>query len=303
MSLNYAAKKKLENGHNDGVWSFAWTQGSIVSGSIDGFVKHWNIHDGKTSFVSKKHKVGVTSIVALQDGSMAIACYQDSVIRFFDLINKTEKTSLNPGLFEAFALSLSPGEDILASGSNRGNINIWSMQEGNEKIATIPTQNDNFILSTSFSVDGKLAFSGMDGSIKILDLNNKNGENLVKLESQHSLPVRSVVFSPTGNLLYTASDDRQISIYDMNTGKCIHSFSNEGMMLSVDASPDQRYLIGGSSQGKVLLYDIGMRRRVQKYDAHSDSTWCVKYNHYNSQFGEVFASSSDDSNIQIFEFQ
>jgi WD40 repeat protein len=298
--MNYQVKQKLDNGHNDGVWSFAWAQNNIVSGSIDGYVKYWNLADGKTPFVSKKHKVGVTSIVALQDGSLAVACYQDSVIRFFDLINRTEKFTLNPGLFEAYSLSLSPGEDILVSGTSHGNINVWSMQEGYEKITSIPTQN-KFILHTCFSLDNKLSMSTIEGTVNVFDMSTQ--QSLYKFDTLHTLPVRSTCFSPNGDLLFTSSDDRQIHILDLKTGKTINSFANDAMILNIDISPDNRHLVAGTGNNKVLLFDLGMRKRIQKYSHHNDMVWCVKYNHHsNSHFGEVFASSSDDSTVQVLEF-
>jgi WD40 repeat protein len=383
--MNYQTKQKLDNGHNDGIWSFAWSQGNIVSGSIDGIVKHWNLSDGKPSFVSKKHKVGVTSLVALQDGSMAIACYQDSVIRFFDLITKSEKFTLNQssstdknkhnsqesssassstttegGLFDAFSLALSPGEDILVSGTTLGMINIWSMQsDEHEKIASIPSGNNGkFILNTCFSVDGKLSISSVDGSITIFDMNTQ--KLLHRLDTLHVLPVRTCAFSPNGDLLYTGktifrsfflllsflfffflsaptrfvgSDDRQIHILDLKSGKIVSSFSNDSMILSLDTSQDNRHFIAGNHNSKVMLFDLGMRKKVQTFTSHNDAVWCVKYDnssqsHHSSSssngammldegssgvdsgnggrknlsFGERFASSSDDSTIQLYEF-
>ena len=69
----------------------------------------------------------ISSLTAVQDGSLAICCYQDATIRLFDLIKKEEVAKIDPGLFEAFSLTLSPADDLLVSGNNRGEVNIWTM--------------------------------------------------------------------------------------------------------------------------------------------------------------------------------
>jgi len=57
----------------------------ILTGSLDGHIRLW---DGSLSpiGVSPKQLTGVTSVVPTSDGTMAIACFQDSVIRLVLLI-------------------------------------------------------------------------------------------------------------------------------------------------------------------------------------------------------------------------
>lgn len=296
MVAGHQEVRKLDNSHGDAIWSLSWSQGDLIAGSIEGIVKLWDIKKGEAKFTSNKAKTGVTSIVTLQDGSMACACYQDSTIRFFDLIHKTEKECIDPGLIEAYSLSLSPGEDILVSGSNQGVINIWSMQEGHEKVASLPTDS-KFIFSTAFSMDGKLATSSIDGLVNIFDMNT---QQIIHRIEEHALPVRSVVFSPEGDMLYSASDDRQVNLFDIRLGRSIHSFSLEGMVYTVDPSPDCRHFIAGCSDGKVSLFDLGMRRRVKKFEYHNDLVWSVAFDKSDAE-GSRFASAGDDASIHIFE--
>jgi WD repeat-containing protein 61 len=246
-------------------------------------------------FTSAKQKVGVSSIAAVQDGSMAAVCYQDSTIRFFDLINKTESAMIDPGLFEAFSICFSPADDVLVSGNSRGGINVWTMQEGHEKVATLETDNKQ-ILTTAFSIDGKLASSGVDGVVNIFDMNTQ--QIVHKLEA-HALPVRSIAFSPEDDLLYTASDDRHCNVYDVRSGELINSFSHSGMAYSVDSSPDGRHFAVGCADYTVSLWDLGMQKRVKKYDVHKDQVWGVSFDKTDDK-GRRFASVGDDAQIQIY---
>ena len=66
---------------------------------------------------------------------------------------------------------------------------------------------------------------GVDGISNIFDL--KTQQIVHRIES-HALPVRSCSFSPNGTLLYTASDDRHVNIFDTKSGRVVHSFSHTG---------------------------------------------------------------------------
>lgn len=289
---------KCDAAHTDNIWSVTWSHGDLITGSLDGTMKIWNVANDSLSakFTSSKQKVGVASIAAVQDGSIAAVCYQDSVIRLYDLVNKHETAFIDPGLFEAYSISFSPADDVLVSGNNRGGINVWTMQEGHEKVATLETDNKQ-ILSTSFSIDAKLACAGIDGVVNIFDMNTQ--QILHKLEA-HALPIRSIAFSPEDDLLYTASDDRHANVYDVRSGTLVTSFSHSGMAYSVDASPDFRHFAVGCADYTVSVWDLGMQRRVEKFDTHADQVWGVAYDK-SDRSGRRFASVGDDALIQIYE--
>lgn len=293
------------------IWACDWSQESVIlTGSLDGTVSSWE--PGK---VLKKHQssspqlVGVTSVIATKDRRRAIASYQDGTIRFFDLNEEekdlseensslTEAFCIDPGLMEAWTISLSPDEDVLVSGTHRGSINIWSMGDNfGEKVASLDTHN-KFILSTAFSCDKKLATTGIDGWLNVFDMTT--AQNIQKVEA-HALPTRSISFSPDGNLIYTASDDRHVSVYDSVSGTFVSSFSHTGMAYCVDASPDHRHFAVACANHSVVLWDLGMQRQVNTFsDQHSDQVWGVAFDKADST-GKRFASVGDDALIQLYE--
>jgi WD repeat-containing protein 61 len=142
-----------------------------------------------------------------------------------------------------------------------------------------------------------LACAGIDGVVNIFDMNTQ--QILHKLEA-HALPIRSIAFSPEDDLLYTASDDRHANVYDVRSGALVGSFSHSGMAYSVDTSPDFRHFAVGCADYTVSVWDLGMQRRVQKFDTHTDQVWGVSYDK-SDHSGRRFASVGDDATIQIYE--
>jgi WD repeat-containing protein 61 len=208
-----------------------------------------------------------------------------------------EVSSISPGLLDAWNVCLSPTDDVLVSGTHRGTVNVWSMEGEHEIVARLETRNNKFILSTMFSCDLKLATGGIDGFVNIFDI--KTQQIVQKIEA-HALPIRSVAFSPDGNLLYTASDDRHVSVYDTTSGTLVNSFSQSGMAMSVDTSPDHRHFVVGCADHNVTLWDLGMQRYVQNFDNHTDQVWCVGYDKTDGGSAR-FGSVGDDALLQTYE--
>lgn len=92
------------------------------------------------------------------------------------------KMSIQPGLLEAWTISISPDDAVVASGTQHGRVNIWNMQEGHEKVATLETHN-KFVLGIAFSrgeSDVKLVTSAVDGFVNLFDMTTQ--QNIWKVE-------------------------------------------------------------------------------------------------------------------------
>ena len=195
---------------------------------------------------------------------------------------------------EAWTLALSPDDGAIASGNQNGDINIWSMQDSHEKVATLET-NNKMVLSVSFSKDALLASASMDGFLNVFDVAT---QTIVHKVEAHSLPIRSIAFSPDGRLLYSASDDRHVSVYDTLSGTAVNRFSHRGMALSVAASPDHRHFVVGGSDSSVYLWDLGMQKQVQSYEQHNGQVWGVSYAQRREK--SLVASVGDDALLQVY---
>lgn len=313
------AAGKHEVAHLEGIWAVTFDgqdQGRLLTGSLDGTIKYWSSGNlEKAIGTTPKQRTGVTSVVAslTSDRHMAAACFQDSTIRFYNLsesgieevkvFDETKQTEvedkLECGLLQAWSISLAPDGLTIAAGNHAGVVNLYSLEAGHEKIAVCETRG-KLVLSTAFSPsvqNQRLACSDVDGNVYIFDVLN---QQLLSKLPHHALPSRSVKFSPDGNLVYSASDDRQVCVYDTISGTIVNQFSHAGMAFSVDASQDHRHFCVGASDGTVSLWDLGMQRCENTYHCHSDQVWGVAYDANDSALRR-FASVGDDSLVQLYE--
>lgn len=300
------ASIKYDGAHLDNIWTLGFTStNQLLTGSLDSTVKLWSIQnsdndsDGiKCVATSAKGSgnLGITSVTSTKDGLLAVVCFQDSTIAILSLDNLNEVSKIDAGLMQAYTACLSPSDDVIVAGNHKGSVNIWSMSEGHEKVAVLET-NNKFILNSTFNIDGKLATVSIDGFLNVFDVETK--QIIHKVEA-HSMPCRSVVYSPNGNLIITASDDRHVSVFDTISGTIVNSFSQSGMANCVDISQDHRHFAVACSDNTVSYWDLGMQRCLRSYDAHKDQVWGVQFDKF-SENKKKFASVGDDGLIQLFE--
>lgn len=99
----------------------------------------------------------------------------------------------------------------------------------------------------------------------------------------HSLPglikpVRDVKFSPASKLLAAAGDARIISLYDPSSGEQVANLSGHAAWItSLDWSFTGQYLLSGSLDGKVKVWDIDRRACVATHSESDKGLWCVKW--------------------------
>lgn len=99
----------------------------------------------------------------------------------------------------------------------------------------------------------------------------------------HSLPglvkpVRAVRFSPASKLVAAAGDAKIISLYDPSSGEQIANMTGHAAWItSLDWNHTGQYLLSGSLDGKVKVWDIAQRVCVATHSESEKGLWCVKW--------------------------
>src|SRR5262245_35145971 len=93
---------------------------------------------------------------------------------------------------------------------------------------------------------------------------NKAGR-LLRTFQGHSEGVHQVAFSPDGKRLASASDDATVRVWELNTGKQLHTLGGHGKssVRGVAFSPDGKWLASAGVDQKVVLWDAAAGRKVR----------------------------------------
>jgi WD40 repeat protein len=170
-------------------------------------------------YLSASDKSARCIAIAPKLGEFAVG-YSDSLIRIFDLESKTLKYTIQAHKNSVFTLSYSLDESFLLSGSRDAHLKVWKTE--------IPYQLQEDIVAhmfalnhLAFSPDGRyFATASMDKSVKIWDAQSFKLLKIIDKarHAGHGTSVNKVLWTQYQNQLLSASDDRLISVWEIDFG-------------------------------------------------------------------------------------
>lgn len=122
------------------------------------------------------------------------------------------------------------------------------------------------VSSISFNPDGKHLASIPDGemgngtSIHIWDLKEK----IVHTLEGHNDIIRSVVFSPNGKYLLSASVDKTAKLWDVESEVLLLTLEQRDIVNSAVFSPNGRQIMTSSYDGSIRIWDFLPLKRIDR---------------------------------------
>ncbi|WDD32958.1 AAA-like domain-containing protein [Nostoc sp. UHCC 0926] len=138
------------------------------------------------------------------------------------------------------------------------------------------------------------AYSPLFSLQRILSSTNIREQN--RFEG-HSEEVFSVVFSPDGKTLASASRDNTIKLWNLDTGKEITTLTGHSSWVnSVVFSPDGKTLASASRDNTIKLWNLHTGKEITTLTGHSSWVNSVVF----SPDGKTLASASRDNTIKLW---
>ncbi len=177
--------------------------------------------DATTFTLKKLIKLSAKSArcLALNEATHEIAIgFSDFTIRVLDAATLAIKYEFSGHTNSVFALAYSPDGQFLLSGSRDAHLKVWKVNAGYAEHTSI-IAHMYAINHITYSPDGKFfATCSMDKSIKVWDATTFRLLKVIDKvrHAGHGTSVNKLLWSGYRNQLVSASDDRTISVWDLN---------------------------------------------------------------------------------------
>ncbi len=178
----------------------------------------------------------------------------------------------------ATSVTFSVDGDILAVGTEHGDIQLWDWKTPEKKMTLkghtarvsriLFTSNRRFLISASY-----------DLHIKTWNLNE--GSEWKDIPA-HPLPVKDISLSKDGRFLVSGAGDQMVKVWDTSTGKKITEFRHSSAVQAVAISPDGTYVAAGGPSGEINEWNIQTRQLRGNPGRVRYSIWSLFYDENNN---------------------
>jgi WD40 repeat protein len=166
-------------------------------------------------------------------------------------------------------------------------------------------QGNSAILAVALSPVAKtLVYGSTAANFSMIDLTAKqpttvlNETTTARPDVRHKDSITYITFRPDGRILATASRDREIKLWDVETGKLLAVCrGHTDAVNSLSFRPDGRILASGSDDRTVRLWDAATGKKTVPLMGHTDKVVAVAF----SPDGETLASASSDGTIKLWQ--
>ncbi|HEX6899517.1 MAG TPA: pentapeptide repeat-containing protein [Thermoanaerobaculia bacterium] len=132
----------------------------------------------------------------------------------------------------------------------------------------------------------------------VISLRDTSSGQLIRFFQGHQGTISSLVFSPEGNTIASASNDNTVRLWDTVSGREVRTFQgHQDWVRSVVFSPEGNILASASHDNTVRLWDIGSGRDLRVLQGHQDWVRSVAF----SPMGNTLASASYDKTVRLWD--
>jgi WD40 repeat protein len=128
----------------------------------------------------------------------------------------------------------------------------------------------------------------------------QESSTLVRTIEGHSAHVNDVAITPDGKHALSASSDKTLRLWDLETGQCIHTFEgHHSEVYSVVITPDGKRALSASADGTLRLWDLESGQSLHTFIEHTHSVSDVAI----TPDGKRALSASIDETLRLWDLE
>lgn len=182
-----------------------------------------------------------------------------------------------------------PSDNLLASSSDNREVQIWDLDKKSKLFAPLIGHTNN-ITSVAWSTQRKLVSASDDKTVRHWDLTSFASEIVIS----HKDRVLDIAWSPSGDVLASASWDSYVGLWKPDTGEVQKKKHHKSKVFCVNWSNDGKMLASGDQGGNIVIWDHG-GSVITEIRAHEFSVLSLSFSKDNQ-----YLVSRDQKTIKIW---
>ena len=188
----------------------------------------------------------------------------------------------------------SPDGKRIVSASLDGHVDVWNMEDGS---LTMTLKHAPCVMGVDYSLDANLIVTSSSEGEVVLWETKTCGIVSTLYSNEDKQCVRSVVFSPNGELV-AATLDNNILLLETKSRRLLKVFKgHRDSIISVSFSPDGRFMVSASGDNTAIIWDLKKEDPLHILKNHSDVVNYASFSHD----GKRIASASMNQTIGIWD--
>nr|KAF6372888.1 apoptotic peptidase activating factor 1 [Pipistrellus kuhlii] len=275
----------------------------LATGSSDCFLKLWELDQKQCRNTMFGHTNSVNHCRFSPDDKFLASCSDDGTLKLWDVKSANERKSINVKKF--FLSSEEPPEDmevivkccswssdgskIMVAAKNK--IFLWNVDSG-LKVADC-RGHLSWVHCVMFSPDGSSFLTSSDDQTIRLWETEKVCENSAIMLKQEI----DVVFQENEVMVLAVDNIRRLQLINGKTGQI--DYLTEAQVSCCCLSPNLQYVAFGGHDGAIKILELLNNRIFQSRNGHKNTVRHIQF----TADGKTLISSSDDSTIQVWNWQ
>jgi WD40 repeat protein len=252
-------------GHTAGVQSVAFSRDGAyaLSGGNDRTMRLWEVKTGKEVRCFHGHTDTCRIVCFHPDGRRALSCSHDHTVRLWELATGKELRRFEGHGGAVFYVALSPdGRRAISGGwEEEGIICFWDVETGQQLHRV---RQAKWVNCVAFAPGGQQALIGSGGAIRWWDVATGKELNPQRPVGNGGTWGCKVAFSPDGRHVLSCMTDEFARLWDVPSGKQLHSFAIRPQVWGVAFSPDGRHALC-AGDGMVLC-EVESGKELRRFE-------------------------------------